>query len=432
MISNKISDGINGFPNIPGDKSISHRAIIIPSISNGTSIITNILKSDDVMHTLNAFKSMGVKIIENEKNLEIHGKGLNSLSKPKGDIYLGNSGTSARLLSGLLASQKFDSTLIGDASLSKRPMRRISDPLKKMSAKIQTSDGCLPINIKSSKLKSAKINITVPSAQVKSGLLLACLNTEGQSKIIENSITRNHTEIMLKSFGAKIDILNDINRRIITIEGKNELISRNIDVPSDLSSSAFFIVAALINKNSKILLKNINVNPTRNGLLIALKKMGAKISFINKRLNNEEEICDIKVESSELEGCELSPDIADLMIDEYPILSVAASFAKTPSIFRGLKELRLKESDRLKLIVTNLSNFGINCEIREDDLYINPKKKLDIINNLVKTDFDHRIAMSFCVMATKIGPLRIDEPECINTSFPTFKNEINKIGANIS
>ena len=295
MITYKITDGINGAPKIPGDKSISHRSIIIPSISKGICEINNILKSDDVLHTLNAFKSMGVKIIEENSKLIIHGKGLNSLKEPAEEIYLGNSGTSARLLTGLLSSQKFNSILVGDKSLSNRPMKRISDPLKRMNAKIRTTNGSLPITIEGNALVSSNIEIEIPSAQIKSGLILASLNTDGETIITENKITRDHTETMLNSFEADIKIEKFNNKKIIKIVGKKELVSRNIDVPNDLSSSAFFIVAALINNNSHIILKDINNNQTRNGLILALEKMGAKIILSNHRLNNDERICDMEI-----------------------------------------------------------------------------------------------------------------------------------------
>ena len=431
MISNFISKGINGMPTIPGDKSISHRSIIIPSISNGICEVNNLLKSDDVLHTLKAFKSMGVDIIENKKKIIINGKGLNSLNESKDEIYLGNSGTSARLLTGLLSNQKFKSVLTGDKSLSNRPMNRIANPLIEMDAKINTTNGSLPITIEGGNLKAIDIDLKIPSAQIKSGLLLAALNTKGETKITEHKITRDHTEIMLESFGADIKIYKKDNKKIIKIFGQKELFPKNIDVPNDLSSSAFFIVSALINKNSHIILKNINNNPTRNGIILALKKMGAKIKLLNERKNNNENICDIEVKTSNLNGCDLGPEFADLMIDEYPIIAVAASFANSPSIFRGLKELRIKESDRLKLILLNLQNCGVDCKSENDDLFINPSQKYEIKENLIQTDFDHRIAMAFCVMGTRIGPLKIKDAESINTSFPTFISEFNNLGGNI-
>ncbi len=432
MISSAISNGIKGIVNIPGDKSISHRSIIIPSISNGICEINNILKSDDVMHTLKAFKSMGVRIDEIDQKLIIYGKGLNSLEKPKNNIYLGNSGTSARLLTGLLSSQSFDSTLTGDKSLSSRPMNRISNPLTEMGAKIKTTNSSLPLLIQGTNLTPTSINLKIPSAQIKSGILLASLNTKGETNITENKITRDHTEKMLGSFGANIEIKKLDKKKYIKIIGQKELVPKNIDVPNDLSSSAFFIVCALINNNSHITLKNINNNPTRNGIILALKKMGAKINIFNQKINNNENICDITVETSMLHGCEFGPEYADLMIDEYPILSIAASFAKSPSIFRGLKELRVKESDRLKLIVLNLQNCGVNCRAENDDLFIYPTDKYETKNNVIKTEFDHRIAMAFAIMGTKLGPLEIKDSKSINTSFPSFRKEINNLGGSIS
>ena len=431
MISDVITKGINGVPKIPGDKSISHRSIIIPSISKGICEVNNLLKSEDVLHTLNALKAMEVNIEEKGKKIIIQGNGLNSLKMAKKEIYLGNSGTSARLLTGLLSSQKFKSVLIGDESLSKRPMKRIAEPLIEMNAKIYTTNGSLPLTIEGGNLKTIKYELKIPSAQIKSGLLLAALNTKGKTKITESKITRDHTETMLESFGANIEIEKLGNKKVIKILGQKELTAKNIDVPNDLSSSAFFIVSALINKNSKVILKNINNNPTRNGIILALQKMGANIKLVNKRKNNNENICDIEVISSDLHGCELGPEFADLMIDEYPILSIAASFAKSPSIFRGLNELRVKESDRLKLILINLQNCGVNCKSENDDLFIYPSKEYQVKNNIIKTDFDHRIAMSFCVMGTKLGPLNIEDSSSINTSFPTFKNELNNLGGKI-
>ena len=431
MISNKINSGINGNIKIPGDKSMSHRSIIIPSISKGISEVTNILMSDDVLHTLNAFKLLGVKIITEDNKITIYGKGLDSLSKSNKNIYLGNSGTSARLLTGLLASQSFNTIIEGDKSLSSRPMNRIIDPLKLMGAKFENTSGKLPLKIIGRKLKNTIIEINIPSAQIKSGLLLAALKTEGTTKIIEKNITRNHTENMLKMFGADINI-EKIQKEIhISINGNKELSCNKIDVPSDLSSSAFLIVAALINKGSKISLDNININPTRNGILIALQKMGAKIKFKNKRTIGGELISDLVIEHSDLNGCELEADMAKLMIDEYPILSIAAAFANSPSIFKGLSELKVKESNRLEMIKTNLIRCGCFCEIKNDDLLIKPSKKYNPINNKIRTDFDHRIAMSFAVMGSKINNLVIEDSDSINTSFPNFKEIFNKAGGNL-
>ena len=432
LISSKIYNGINGEIAIPGDKSISHRSIIIPSISNGISEVSNILKSEDVINTMNAFKLMGVKIEELKDKIIIYGQGLNSLNKPSKEIYLGNSGTSARLLIGLLSSQNFISNLSGDISLSSRPMGRIMDPLHLMGAKIESKDKKLPICIYGQKLKPIRYTVPVPSAQVKSGLILAALNTEGVSKFIEKDITRDHTEIMLESFGADIDIKNENEYKHISIIGKKELIAKNIHVPSDLSSSAFFIVACLINKNSNLVLKNININPSRDGILKALKRMGAKIDIKNKRFLNNEIVADLNIKFSKLEGVELNKEIAKLMIDEYPILSVAASFAESPSIFRGLKELKIKESNRLELIYANLLRCGVSCEVKDDDLYIYPNKEYTIKDSNIITKFDHRIAMAFSIMGTRLNEnLKILESECISTSFPNFLKTFNSVGGQL-
>ena len=357
---------------------------------------------------------------------------IESLKQPKKNLYLGNSGTSARLLTGLLASQKFDSVLTGDKSLSSRPMKRITNPLTEMGAKIKTKDGKLPLQISGSILKNSKIQIDIPSAQIKSGLILAALNTNGTSYINEQHITRDHTEIMLNSFGADIEVNKNGNSSEIKITGKKSLTPKNIEVPADLSSSAFFIVAALINKNSNVTLENININPTRNGLLIALEKMGAKIEVSNKKIRAGEIVADLNIKSSELNGCELDQEIAKLMIDEFPILSIAASQANSPSHFKGLDELRVKESDRLDLINRNLNNCGCFSEIKDNDLFIDPTKNKEIVDPEIRTDFDHRIAMSFAVLGSKIGKLHINEAESISTSFPTFKEQFNKAGGNLS
>jgi len=431
--SSKVVGGIKGEIIIPGDKSISHRSIIIPSISSGITEISNLLWSEDVISTLNAFKSMGVKILEDRNIVTVFGKGLNSLSSPKNNIDLGNSGTSARLLTGLLAGQNFNSKIVGDESLSSRPMGRIVKPLELMGAKIQTNKNKLPIKILGQKLQCINYDLELPSAQVKSGIILAALNVDGWSKIIEKNVTRDHTEKMLASFDADIEIKTINGSKKISIRGKKELKPKNISVPSDLSSAAFFIVAALINKNSKIKLSNINLNPTRTGIITALKKMGGKIYISNLREVNNETVGNIEVESSDLQGCELEGDIARLMIDEYPILSVAASFAKTPSLFKNLKELRVKESDRLELIKFNLEQCGINCKINGDDLYINPIKNKIPSKNIIKTDSDHRIAMSFAIMGTKLGlDLEIEKHEYIKTSFPNFIKELNRVGGKLT
>ena len=433
LISSKIVNGINGIVKIPGDKSISHRSIIIPSISKGVTQISNLLKSEDVFRTINAFQSMNVNIQVNKDDVIIEGKGLNSLIKSDKVIDLGNSGTSARLLTGLLSSQNFDSTLVGDTSLSKRPMARITKPLELMGAKFDNNHNKLPLKIYGKKLHKIDYELELPSAQVKSGLIFAALNTDGKSKIVEKKITRNHTEIMLESFEADIKINKVDSENHIFVNGKQELVPKNISVPSDLSSASFFIVAALINKNSSITMNNINLNPTRDGILKALNLMQAKIQINNKRITNGELIGDLEIKTSELKGCELESDNARLMIDEYPILSIAAAFAKSPSVFKGLGELKVKESNRLELIRHNLHNCGIFCKVSGEDLFIDPTKKISPKENQIKTDNDHRIAMSFAIMGMKLGvDLYITDSEFIKTSFPNFIVTLNNVGGNLS
>ena len=433
FVSSKVLNGLNGIAKIPGDKSISHRSIIIPSIANGITEVNNILKSEDVFKTINALKSMGIKIEEKNNILLIHGSGLHSLSKPKNKIDLGNSGTSARLLIGLLSAQNFESSLFGDHSLSNRPMERIINPLIKMGASIESNNYKLPLIVRGKKLKGITYELDIPSAQVKSGISLAALFLNDQTEIIEKHTTRNHTEIMLKYFDANIEIKKINQNNHIYIKGNKELQSKNIDIPNDLSSAAFFIVAALINNNSQIEMKNINLNPTRDGFLSAIIKMGAQIIIKNKKEVNGEIVGDIHVKHSKLKGCELDKDITKTMIDEFPILAIASSFANSPSIFKGLEELKIKESNRLELIQHNLENCGIYCEINNNNLFIDPTKKSECKSNIIKTNSDHRIAMAFAVMGTMLGiNLKILNSEYINTSFPGFSKEINSIGGNIS
>ena len=428
-----IKKPLRGIAKIPGDKSISHRSIIISSISNGKSVISNLLESEDVSNTLKALKNLGVRIKKSDNKIIIYGNGLKSLKKPKRTLFFGNSGTTARLMTGLLANQCFQTNVSGDSSLSKRPMDRIINPLKKMGAIFKSSNNRLPLTIKGKvNLRPIKYKLVVPSAQIKSGILLACLNTAGLSKIIETSITRDHTELMLKEFKADINIVNKNKNKIISIKGGKKLKACNIKVPGDFSSASFFIVACLLTKGSSIKLRNINLNPTRTGLLKALSLMGGNIKIINIKKINNEKTGDILVKYSKLKGCSLSKKISPIMIDEYPILSIAAAHASGTSIFKGLKELKIKESNRLKAIKNNLEKFGSKCVIKKDSIIINPIKNKK--NNLIKIDSkkDHRIAMSFAIMGMLSSKgVTINNAEYINTSFPNFINEINKIGAKI-
>lgn len=428
-----VKNPLKGSIAMPGDKSISHRAIIISSIANGKTIISNILESEDVFNTLNAIKNLGVKIQKKNNKLIIYGKGLRSLKIPKKELYLGNSGTTARLITGILACQSFETKLVGDKSLSKRPMDRIINPLKKIGASFKSKNKKLPLIIMGKKkLNPLSYKLLVPSSQIKSGLLFACLNIEGYSKIIETSVTRDHTELMLKQFKANISVTKRNNYNKIIIKGGKELKACKINVPGDFSSASFFIVAALLIKGSNITLKNINLNPTRTGLLKALYLMKGNIKLKNIKIINKERVGDIIVKYSKLKGCYLNKKFASTMIDEYPILSIAAANATGSSKFTGLQELKIKESDRLKAINDNLRKFNIKCFIKNNGITIIPSisKNNKIVE--INSNNDHRVAMSFAIMGmiSKKG-VKINNSEYINTSFPSFISKINSIGAKI-
>ena len=434
IIVRKITKPLMGEVTIPGDKSISHRAIIIPSISKGKTIITNLLESEDVKNTINSLKALGVKIIKKNNKIIIYGKGLNSLKKSNKNLYFGNSGTTARLLTGLLASQPFKTKIFGDKSLSKRPMDRIINPMIKMVAKFEHRNKKLPYTIIGKNyLNNINYKILNPSSQIKSGIVLACLNTNGLSKIYEKSITRDHTEIMLKNFKSDIKIKKKNRLKIISIKGRKELKPSNITVPGDFSSASFFIVAALLIKDSRISIKNINLNPTRTGLLLALKKMNANIDIRNIRKLNGEKVGDIYVKYSQLKGCNLNRYVAPTMIDEYPILSIAAANAKTVSKFYGLEELKIKESNRLLSIKKNLDKFGVKCNIKNNSITINPKlRNIKYKKIIINSNKDHRIAMSFFIMGLlSNNEVIIKDAQYIKTSFPKFINEFKKIGVKV-
>ena len=428
-----VNKPLKGAVRIPGDKSISHRSIIISSISNGVIKIYNILESDDVKKTIQVFKSCGVNIKKDGNKMIVYGKGLHSLKNSKKKLYLGNSGTSARLIMGILSFQNFSYTLLGDKSLSSRPMGRIINPLKKMGAKIKSKNNRLPVKIFGKQsLIPIKYTLPIPSAQVKSGILLAGLSVSGRTVIKEKIPSRDHTEIMLKKFGAKINIIKKNKTKLISLRGGFELIPKNITVPGDFSSAAFLIVAALIIKDSFLKLKNININPMRTGLLKALRLMGGKIRVKNMRIISGEKIADIEVKYSKLNGCKLHSKNAPLMIDEYPILAIAASQADSKSKFYGLKELTVKESNRLLEISNNLKKFGIINDIKNNNLTITPTKNTKASIVKINSKGDHRMAMAFAVMGmvSSMGA-EISEAEYINTSFPNFKKIFNSLGAKI-
>ena len=422
------SENLSGQVIIPGDKSISHRSIILSSIANGTSEISGFLRGDDCLATLNAFKKMGVKIEDEDKKIYVHGVGLHGLKKPIEDLDLGNSGTSMRLLAGLLSGQKFSSTLIGDSSLSSRPMKRILEPLQEMGASIFSKDNTSPLSIKASnKLNGISYELPVASAQVKSCILLAGLYANSNTQVIESHLTRDHTEKMFKKFGIEIDENFKNLKKIIRISPPKKLNPSNITIPGDFSSASFFIVAGLIIPNSEITLKNIGINSSRTAFLKVLIEMGANIKIKNIK-DDYEKTADIEIKSSNLEAIVLDEELVPNLIDELPILFIAAAFASGKTIIRGVEELKTKESDRLEAMSNSLGILGVEAKTYSDGIDINGKSSL---NSSVTIDSfgDHRIAMASSIACSMLeGENIIKNIENIQTSFPKFTETCNYLG----
>ncbi|MDC0074570.1 3-phosphoshikimate 1-carboxyvinyltransferase [Alphaproteobacteria bacterium] len=419
---------------IPGDKSISHRSLIIASLAIGPSTISGILESEDVINTANALKSLGIRIESQNKNWIVHGSGVGGLTEPKKCIDCGNSGTSARLIIGLTTPYNFNTLISGDNSLSERPMDRVILPMKKMGASFSYRENQkLPITVHGTK-DPMPINYLLPqaSAQVKSAILIAGLHAPGKTSVIEPSPSRNHTEIMLKNFGATILCEKDEKGKKITIEGQTELKPSILSIPGDFSSAAFFIVATLITPNSEIKLTNIGTNPLRTGLIKTLNEMGAKIELTNPRTKGGEKISDIKVRSAKLKGVKIPASRAASMIDEYPILCVAAAFAKGITFMDGLDELKVKESNRIITISKMLKSLGVDVTETTNSIHIKGKNGSLEPKTIIQTKNDHRIAMSALVAGMgSSSRVEIDEVKSINTSFPGFIELANSIGANI-
>lgn len=423
------SGPLSGSIKVPGDKSISHRSIMLGSIAEGVTRVSGFLEGDDSLATLNAFKEMGVQIQREGSNVTIQGVGMNGLKEPRKPLNLGNSGTSIRLMSGLLSAQTFDSVLCGDESLSSRPMGRVINPLREMGAEISGKDSKPPLLIKGGKQLSAiEYTLPVASAQIKSCLLLAGLYSEGTTSIIENGISRDHTERMLKGFG--YDVISSPNK--ISLLGGGTLKGCEIEVPSDISSAAFFMVAGCISENSSIHLNSVNINPTRTGVIDILKLMGGNIELSNERLQAGELIADIKVTSSRLKGIEIPENLVPLAIDEFPVLFIAASCAEGETILTGAKELRVKESDRIQVMADGLTSLGINNEVLEDGIRISGgefKKQ----TNSIRSHHDHRISMAFAIASVRSKfDIEIEGVDNVKTSFPNFIELANSIGMKIT
>ena len=408
---------LKGEITVPGDKSISHRGVMFGAISEGITELTGFLDGADCRSTISCFKAMGIDITQDHDHVVIHGKGLKGLSSPSKMLDVGNSGTTTRLISGILAGQKYISTLNGDDSIQKRPMGRIITPLTSMGAHIKSinNNGCAPLEIGGAPLHAIHYDSPVASAQVKSCVLLAGLYADGITSVTEPVISRNHTELMLKGFGA------DIKSEGLTasIVGGPRLIGQKITVPGDISSAAYFIVAGLICPNADLLIKNVNTNPTRAGIIQVAKNMGGNIELLNERIVSGEPVADIHVSSSDLHGCEVSGEIIPTLIDELPVIAVMAACAKGTTVIKDAAELKVKESDRIASVTENLKNMGCDIKPTEDGMIIVGGSPLH--GALISTYKDHRIAMSFAIAGLVAdGETTFDDEGCCVISYPDF------------
>lgn len=418
---------VSGTIRAPGDKSISHRSIILSSIAVGTSNISGFLQGEDSLNTLRAFQAMGVSIDRSADSVRVEGVGLHGLSKPENALDMGNSGTAMRLLLGLLAGQAFNTTLTGDESLSQRPMNRVIDPLHMMNAKINSHNGGMaPLEITGQPFLTAiKYRMPMASAQVKSCLLLASLYAQGKSTINQPTLTRDHTERMLRGFGCEVES----NGSDISIKGGQTLFARDIEIPADISSAAFFLVAASIAPESEITLKHVGINPTRTGVIEILDLMGADITLLNKRDMGGEPVADIRVRSALLKGIKIPQSLVPLAIDEFPVIFIAAACAKGETTLSGAEELRVKESDRIQVMVDGLNTLGVRAESKTDGVIIQGG---EIGGGVVDSHGDHRIAMAFSIASLRASK-KISIRNCANvaTSFPGFVDLAGRAGVRV-
>jgi len=418
---------LQGELRVPGDKSISHRSIMLGSLAEGVTEVSGFLEGDDALATLAAFRAMGVQIEgPTEGRVIIHGVGMHGLKAADKDVYLGNSGTSIRLLSGLLAGQNFASTLTGDKSLSGRPMRRVTDPLASMGAVIDSDDGKPPLKIKAgNKLTGITYTLPMASAQVKSCILLAGMYAKGKTTVIEPAPTRDHTERMLTGMGYAVEVNGDM----VSIEGGGKLTATSIDVPADISSATFFMVGAAIAEDSDITLTHVGINPTRIGVINILRLMGADITLSNEGLTGGEPVADIRVRYAPLKGIKIPEDQVPLAIDEFPALFVAAACAEGTTILTGAEELRVKESDRIQAMADGLQTLGIDAQSTADGIIITGGV---IGSGEVESHDDHRIAMSFAIAGLQAGgTIQINDCANVATSFPDFVRLATKAGLDI-
>ena len=415
---------LKGELSVPGDKSISHRAVMFGSLASGTTEITHFLKGADCLSTIGCFRQMGVEIEEQKDRILVRGRGLHGLSAPSSVLDCGNSGTTTRLISGILAGQSFSSQLTGDASIRKRPMGRIIRPLRQMGASIESLSGndCAPLRIEGRPLHAISYDSPVASAQVKSCVLLAGLYADGPTSVTEPALSRNHTELMLSSLGA------DLTRRgtTATINPEPVLTGTSIHVPGDISSAAFFLAAGLMVPGSEILLKNVGINPTRDGILRVIRAMGGSLEILNRTNSGGEEAADLLVRSSSLHGTVLAGELIPTLIDEIPVIAVLAAFAEGTTIIRNAEELKVKESNRLDIMVDGLSRMGADIDGTDDGMIIRGGKSLH--GAVIDSHLDHRIAMSFAVAALAAdGETEILDADCVNISYPEFYRDLKML-----
>lgn len=424
----KPGGSVSGSVRVPGDKSISHRSIILSSIAEGVSHICGFLQGEDSLNTIKAFQAMGVDIKRTDDQVTVTGVGLHGLRQPESALDMGNSGTAMRLLLGLLAGQKFDATLIGDESLSKRPMDRVIQPLMLMRAVIESnSAGTAPLVVRGgSNLMAIDYRLPMASAQVKSCILLAALYAEGVTTVIEPAPTRDHTERMLRGFGCEVET----STALIKIKGRQLLRATDIEVPADISSAAFFLVAGSIAVDTELTLTHVGINPTRTGVIDILKLMGADISIMNVRHIGGEPVADLVVRSAVLKGIDIPQALVPLAIDEFPVLFIAAACAQGKTTLSGAQELRVKESDRIQVMADGLNTLGINAAPTSDGICIDGGS---IGGGEVESHGDHRIAMAFSIASIRAtDTIRINDCANVNTSFPGFVDLAASTGIRIT
>jgi 3-phosphoshikimate 1-carboxyvinyltransferase len=436
MVSRRPASPLSGEIAVPGDKSISHRALMFGALAIGETRITGLLTGEDVLRTAAAMRALGAEVThDSDGTWRVAGRGVGGLTEPDDVLDMGNSGTAARLLCGILASHPIFSVMTGDASLRRRPMRRVIDPLAATGARfVSRGGGLLPLSIEGAhESLPLDYRVPVPSAQVKSAILLAGLNARGVTRVEEPEATRDHTENMLRHFGATVSVELGGTGRVITLTGQPELRASDVVVPGDPSSASFPLVAALLVPGSSVTIPSVGLNPLRTGLFLTLEEMGAAVTVTNRRLEGGEPVGDLVVTGGGLRGVDVPPERAPTMIDEYPILAVAAAGATGTSRLRGLKELRVKESDRLAATAALLSDNGVRVEIEGDDLIIHGTGAAPAGGGVVRTHMDHRIAMAALVMGViSAQPVRVDDASFIDTSFPGFAALMGRLGASIS